>query len=193
MTPPPIPVPAPKMAVDVAQGIKLSEPARRLLLPEMTQEHYFDVLNRSQLYQDAIRLLARLLAPKPAIWWGCLCVWADAASRTVAEPVLAAAMHWLREPQDEHRRAVDAAAKAVGNTTAAGMVGKAVFLTEGSISVPGQPEVHADADSAANLIALAVLTAARSAGATATTGQLRQFLAIGIEVYQGKNSWERPK
>lgn len=195
MTTPPTTTPKPVLAVDVAKGAKLSDSAQKLLQPDVTIEQYFDSLNRAQLYPDGIRFLARLLTPKSAIWWGCLCVWAgvDSQERVAVERVLRAVIQWLREPQDEHRRAVAAVAQEIGHATAAGMLGKAVFLSEGSISLPGQPDVLAKADSAAQLVTLSILTAARFAGASATLGQMRQFLAIGVEVYQGKNSWERAK
>ncbi|MCZ2342111.1 MAG: hypothetical protein LC104_09995 [Bacteroidales bacterium] len=195
MTTPPTSAPKPPLAADLVQEVKLSDAAQQWLQPHLTIEQYFDVLNREQLYSDGIRFLTQLLPPKRAIWWGCLCVWAAADARTcvAVEPVLASVLLWLREPQDTHRRAVAAVAQTVGNMTAAGMLGKAVFLSEGSISFPGQPEVRADGKVALQLVASSILMAARSAGATAASGSMRQFLAIGVDVYQGKNSWERPK
>jgi hypothetical protein len=184
---------AAELAEIICEDVDLSDTARALLKPGLSASAYFDELNRAGLYADAIRVLARLLPNKRAIWWGSLCIWAVNRQQVSAstEAALRAIVTWLRNPEDNRRRAARETAKAAGLNSPVGMLAIATFLSEGSISVAGQPEVLAKPSCSATMIAAAVLTAARMTGASRSLGWQRQFLAIGVDVYRGLNLWER--
>lgn len=182
-------------AADLVRGIKLTDEAQAKLRPGVSAEVYFDDLTKSGLHADAIRVLSRLLAPRSGVWWGCLCAWEAMAprKRELDEAAIAAVVMWLKDPTDENRRAAGAAAKSAGRTTAAGLVGSAAYYSEGSIATPGKTEVPTKPEFTPKLVASAVLTAARSGGASQTTPRMRQYLVIGTEVYRGKNTWVTKK
>jgi Family of unknown function (DUF6931) len=191
MTAPTTPA-APRTPEEVAAGLDLSDESRALLKPGVTTEVYFDELVKAGHLTDAVRYVARLLPAKRAVWWGSLCVWAVRRSqpKAAADAVLRAVVTWLLAPTDENRRAAEAAGRAAGANTPAGMVGTAAFLTEGSMSAPKQPEVLPEPHFSPALVAGAVLAAARLAGAAKTDAMLRQFLALAVDVYRGTNTWE---
>ena len=179
---------ATKPAVEVCRGIDLSDEGAKLLSGNPTGQQFFDALNKAGLYTDAVRVLARLLAPRDGVWWGCLCAWAVGRS-PAGEASIQAAVRWLQDPTDAHRRAAGDAGKTAGPATAAGMVGTAAFLAEGSMSPAGQTDVPTKPELTPKLVSSAVLAAARSSGAAATAPHLRQYLAIGVDVFRGTNRW----
>jgi hypothetical protein len=176
--------------VELTADLKLSNEARTLLRPEMTVVEYFDVLVKGRLFPDAVRVISRAMTPKEAVWWGCLCIWSTARPQASpkVETAVRAAVKWLREPTDEHRRAAGAAATSAGDTTPAGMIAMAAFFAEGSVAPVGQPKVQADPHTSGTLVAEAVLAISRTAGPEPAGGPLvRQFLAIAVEVFRGAN------
>jgi hypothetical protein len=177
------------LAQEVCAGLELSEAATKLLKPGLTAGEFFDALVRANLLTDAIPYTARLLPKKAAVWWGCLCVWnvARPAPSAKIEAALQSVVKWLRDPSEENRRACDAAAKTVGNNQAAGMLATAAFLSEGSMSLPGQPVVKPEPHFTAKLVGQAVLAASREGRASQMEPRQRQFLATAVEVYRGKN------
>jgi hypothetical protein len=185
--------PAPRSPQEVCDGLDLSDEARALLRPKISAEVYFDDLIKAGHHADAIRYVARLMPAKRAVWWGCLCTWAVARPqpKPAAEDALRAAVAWLLAPTDENRRAAGTAGLNAGPNTPAGMLGSAAFVSEGSMSAPKQPEVLPEPHLPGSLVAGAVITAARQAGAAKTAGLFRQFLALAVDVYRGANSWER--
>ena len=64
-----------RLAVDVAKTVPLSEPAAKLLTPQLTPRQFFDIIAANPaLADDAIRFLAAALPKREAVWWGVLCV-----------------------------------------------------------------------------------------------------------------------
>ncbi|HEY8506467.1 MAG TPA: hypothetical protein VIL46_17930 [Gemmataceae bacterium] len=184
---------APRTPQDICAEFELSEAAAALLKPGQTPEEFFDALLGASLFGDGIAFIARLLPKKQAVWWGCLCVWGAErhASKAPVEAALGAIVRWLREPTEENRRAVGDAAREAGPTSAAGMLASAAFLSEGSMSLPGQPEVLPKPHYTGKLVAAAVLAASRKGGAARIPARQREFLALAVEVYRGANTWEK--
>lgn len=176
----------PLSAAAVVAGLNLSDDAQKLLRPNATAEAYFDALVTAGLFADAIRVVVRLMTPKQAVWWGCLCAWA--AKRANTGPAVRAAAVWLRDPTDANRRAAGEVAKAVGPATLGGLLASAVFHAEGSVSAPGATPVASPPELTGTLIGTMVLagTAARAAD---PAGIRRKLLAIAVEVYRGTNVW----
>lgn len=180
-----------RLAVDVVGSLELSEAARILLTPGIPAETYFDALVTAELYPEAIRFMARLLTKPQAVWWGCLCVWhlVRPAEDSPAAAAIRAAVTWLREPTDAHRRLAGQRAQDAGPTEPAGLLAYAAFLTDGSMSPPGLPEVKPPADAAAICVANAVLGASRYGPPRSTPHRQRTSLGLAVDVYHGTNTW----
>jgi hypothetical protein len=145
-----------------------------------------------QPFPEWLRLVARTLSKREAVWWACQCV------RQVYGPepparvttALAAAEAWAAEPSEEHRRAAFAAAEAAGTGTPAGCAAVAAFWSGGSLGPPNVPAIppaeHLTAQGAAGAVLLAgVLTEPEKAGE-----KYRRFLALGSDVARGQNRWQ---
>src|SRR5690606_2352505 len=96
----------------------------------------------------------------------------------------------LQEPSEEHRREAEQAAKRAGIATPAGAAAQAVVFAQGSLSLPGLPEVPAPEDLTSQTIAGAVRVCAAQLGAAGETLPYRRMLRNGLEVAAGKNRWQ---
>jgi hypothetical protein len=191
MTPTALPA-RPQTALEVCRRYEPSKEARSLLRKDFTPRAFIDVLVERRLHADAVAFLVRVLTKPEAIWWGCLCAW-DAARPNPSPAVqaaLQAALRWLQEPSEEHRRAAEQAAGKIGAHTAAGAVAHAVAFATGSMSLPGLPEVPPPEDLTAKTIAGAVDICAAELAAAGEPAAYRQLLRFGLEVAAGKNRWQ---
>ncbi|TWT97785.1 hypothetical protein Pla108_19370 [Botrimarina colliarenosi] len=154
---------------------------------------YFARLVDDDRQEEAIRFVAAWLGPRRAVWWGSLCVWRSLRSNDDAvvahNAAIDAAVAWVIAPNEENRRAAGVAAEAAGYATAAGASATAAFWSEGSISLPGQPEVPPPAGVSAKAAANAVLMAAANPSAPVRHRTLRQSLRMAAEILGGANLW----
>jgi hypothetical protein len=159
---------------------------------DLTPPAYFDRLAAQGQYARAIRFLAHALPKRAAVWWGCLCVWHTARPdpTDLVAAVLRGALHWLQDPAEETRRAVERPARTLTLRQPAGCLGMAVFWSGGSMSAPHLPVVAPRPFLTARAVAGAVLTAAARPESFAARQQLRrEFLAIGRRVAEGRSLW----
>jgi hypothetical protein len=182
--------------VEISRGIVYRGQGRALLRDDLTCRQYVDLLVEHEQYSDALRFLAHALPKRAAAWWGCLCLWQ--ASRPAPEPlvqaVFQAAVTWVLQPSEEHRRATEAPARAAGLASPAGCLGMAVFWNGGSMGRADLPPIPPPPLLTARCVAGCVLLAGAQAG-QAPIRQLRrrEFIALGIEVANGQALWvERP-
>lgn len=134
---------ASRTLAEACRHLELEPKARALVKPDMKPEEFIGALREHACDLDALQVLANWLAKREAVWWGCLCTWhADRAALTpVEDAALVAAVHWVQEPSEEHRRAAGDAAERAGLGSLAGGVAKAVFWSGGSMNPPRLPAV----------------------------------------------------
>jgi len=182
----------PQTALEVCRQYVPGKSARAVLRQGQTPKTFFDSLVQQRLYPDAVGFLARLLTRQEVIWWGCLCAWDTARPNPspAAQFALQAALRWLQEPSEEHRRGAEQAARKVGVQTPAGAVAQAVAFAEGSLSPAGCPEVAPPEDLTALTIAGAVRCCAAELIAAGEECVYPQLLRFGLEVASGQNRWQ---
>ena len=192
--------------VDLAQA-DIAPPARDVCLTapaagpwptfpdasEAADAYFAGLVNEGRL-EEATRFVAAWLGPRRAVWWAALCAWKalrlappEDGDKSVA--AIDAAVGWVVEPTESNRRAAQAAAERVGFATPAGAAATAAFWSEGSISLPGQPEVPPPPGVAVKAAANAVLMAAAAPSADERDATLRQSLRIAAEILAGANLW----
>jgi uncharacterized protein DUF6931 len=183
--------PTRRMVVDVAE---LSEEAAKVLDQRQRPEELFGLLVEKDLYEDAIRLAAHGLPKREAIWWACLCLWELYRPQppAAADAALHAAVRWLREPTETHRRQAEAAGQTAGMNQPAGLVALAAFYSGGSITPPGQPEVAPKPELTGKLIATALLLALDLAPASMKPKNRKLFATLASQVGSQRLRWERP-
>jgi hypothetical protein len=181
----------PKRAVDVCRHVQLSDEARKYLFEEQTAPQFLSLLIKNGLYEDALRFVAYDLGKREAVWWGCLCLWE--AYRPSPPPTIDAALQavvaWVQQPEEPQRREADAAGKAAGVNTPAGMLAEAVYCSGGSISLPDLPEVEPDEWLTAQMVAAAVVLASKSKGPEQKVALQRRFLVVAGEVTGVRLRW----
>jgi hypothetical protein len=114
--------------------------------------------------EDAVTFCAYLLPRREAVWWACQCVGTLAAGSRSSKP-LQAAESWVREPEEDRRRAaltIGMASKpdeaASWTALAAGWAGGSL-APEGADPIPPPQHLTAKAVRAAVLLALATVSA----------------------------------
>lgn len=184
-----------RTAGEVAEHCPLSDAAQALLDPQMASDKYLALLISKELYADATRFTAFHLPKRDAVWWGALCLWNvyrpstnEAACRSV-EAVFQALTRWVQEPNETNRRAAEAVGREAGITTPHGQLALAVFFSEGSVSLPGLPEVLPKPWQTAKNVAGAVVAASKKGKPSEALGNQRLFLVLAAELSKGQLPW----
>ncbi len=149
-------------AQEVCKHCQLSEQARALLQPDASVPQFLESLISAGHMPDAIRFLAQALPKPQAISWASQCLrQLQAVETPEQEKALAACDAWLKEPDDERRRAAFAAAEIAGFDNPAGCTALAVFLSGGSLGPPNvqavPPAEYLTGRTVGNAIVLAVV------------------------------------
>lgn len=178
-------------ASDVCRRFECSDEARKLLADEPKGPEFVARLVSHRLYKDALRYMAYVLPARASVWWGLLCAWqVDRPAPVHAEAeAIRAALRWVQEPTEEHRRAAYHPGKAATGTPA-GSLALAAFWSEGSMAPAGLPDVKPPADLHAKTVAAAVLAAVNLGNPKKRDERARQFLTWAEGVRQGKIRWE---
>jgi hypothetical protein len=179
-------------AAAVSKMATQSDKALALLKEGQATRAFFDLLMEKQHHLDAIRFLAAALPKQEAVWWACLCARQAHGASTPAKVMAAvqATEKWVREPNEENRRATFAAAEAAELKTPAGCAAMAAFWSGGSLGPPHTPVVPPGEQLTAHGVAGAVLMAAVLTEPEKAPEKHTRFLAIGQEVAAGSNRWK---
>lgn len=181
----------PETAAEVCARFPLSEAAGMLLRGQQTPQQYFVELTKARLFNDALRFAAEYLTPREAVWWGVLCLWQVFRDDVPAgeERVLRAVIEWVQQPDEEHRRTVEAAMRAADNSVIARNLALAAFCSGGSISLADQPSVAPPAGQVGSSVAAAVGMAARRVEPRLHEACLLHFLKLASEVSRAEVPW----
>jgi hypothetical protein len=180
-------------ALELCRHVRLSEEARSMLSASMAPLDYVRTLIDGREYFTALRVLAQALPKREAVWWGCQCLW-QAARPMPAEPVeaaLSAAVRWVLEPTEEHRRAAEPVAVAAGETTAPGCLALAAHWSGGSMTPPDLPPVPPPPYLCGQMVAGSLLLIESEFPDVFTSDTYPQYLALGLAIADGDNLWEK--
>jgi len=141
---------------------------------------------------DAVEFLARWLPPRQRIWWGCLALWHVYRPEPPAQvdATLAALVRWVEEPTDENRRAVRAAGDSLGRRHPVGALAFAAFWSEGSMSLPGLPEVLPPSDLSSQTLASTLSLAVNSQSFERSRELYQYFVKLGLDVAAEPMHWD---
>jgi hypothetical protein len=131
---------------------------------------FMRALANSPTPEDALTFCAFALGRREAVWWGCQCVRLVEGNAADLNPFLQAAEGWVRDPEEENRRAALSIGMASDRqmpgpwlALAAGWSGGSMSPVEGS-PVPPPPHLTGSAVRGAVLMSLA-RTGAKERGA----------------------------
>lgn len=162
-------------------GIELGWRPRRLPSPEIGVADYYEGMRKRGEVEAAVTFLAAALPRHEGIAWAARVL--ERAGTDLDEPervALERALAWAQAPGEAARRAAQVAGEAADEDAPERMLALAVFLSGGSISLPGLPLVDPPVGVSARLAAAAIVMAAhRSADAR---GFLSRALDLGEAV-----------
>lgn len=179
-----------RTAADVCQLFRLSEAGRLLMSDGDTPQSFFGRLRDAGQLADARRLLAHCLPPRRAVWWASLCLQESLRHKPFINPLetaaYEAALKWLVEPTEEHRREAARAGWKAKPSTAGGNLAMAAFLSSGSMSKPGLPPVYPKPHLCGRLCGVVVYLASVRYDPAHYKAHLEQYLQIGHQVASGQ-------
>ena len=178
---------------EVAKAAELEGDALAVLHPEHGGREFATALVNAELFQDAVRFVAHALPKREAVWWALLCAREAAGDAPPAEvkASLDATDVWVRHPGDEQRRAAMVAAQKATFKTAAGCAGLAAFLSGGSLSVPGQPEVPPGPFLTAKAVFGAVALASIGTDPKTAPERFRRYVEQGLHIGDQAGAWRK--
>ena len=106
---------------------------------------------------DAIVYVACLLPRREAVWWGCQCL--RALSGNATDNALLAAEDWVREPEEERRRAALEIAMSASTKIPTTWLARAAGYSGGSLTADDFSPVRASPDATAINVKAAVILA----------------------------------
>jgi hypothetical protein len=171
---------------------ELSEEAAALMRAELHPQEYVAVLMDKTLFPDAVRFMAHALPKREAVWWA----WRCARRVSGAQPPLAveialnACEKWLKQPNEDSRRAAMAAAEKAEFSTSAGCAALAAFFSGGSLAPPDAPAVPPGEYLTAKAVAGSVILAAVSREPEKAPEKFRSFMAQALEVTSRIKLWD---
>jgi hypothetical protein len=172
---------AEQTALNLCEEAALPHAVKRLLQPDLTASDFLALLMKHGHAAEAVRLVARGLPGRKAVWWACACVRHAAADLPQAEKLaLVAAVRWVVQPNPEHAETAKLAARVAGIHTPAGCVAKAAANAEQDKRGP-----------AATVAAGAALLAAAHTSLAKGPAVLRQFVALGLQIDLLPEPWKR--
>jgi hypothetical protein len=172
---------AERTALGLCEEAALPHPARRLLQPDLTAPDFLALLMKHGHAAEAVRLVARALPGRKAVWWACVCVRHAAADLPQAEnAALVAAVRWVVQPNPEHAQTAKSAAGTVGMRTPAGCAARAAANAEQN-----------KRGAAAAVAGGAALLAAAHAPLAKRRTALQEFVALGLEIDLLPEPWKR--
>jgi hypothetical protein len=191
----PKPLEAP--AEGVAAKAKLGDEGKKHVAPGATVASCLDAMAAAGAWLDAIRLMARALPRREAVWWACVCVRRVLNEKDPPEEAAAldAAIRWVSTQTEDARRAAFAAAEVINFESPAAIAALAAFWSGGSLSLPKLPPVPPPE----HLLPTAAGNAAILAGVKGEPEKAAEkyaaLLALGRDVAEGTNRWpeEKPK
>ena len=166
---------------EIGEISNLSDSARLLMQEDSTPSSYLEVLEKQELYQDAIGFLAHKLATGAGVKWASQCVRGLQAPdrKDQKDEPLDAADQWTKAPGDATRWAAKDAADKAKTTGPGTLVAMAVFLSGGSVSPPEAPETPPPPYSAQKMIVGSILVAVLSHEPQKASERYKQALAMG--------------
>jgi len=127
----------------LCEAAELDPAALVLRSQEAGPREFVHALREESQTVEAIRLLAHLLPRREAVWWAWMVARRNAGEtpEPPVQVVLERIETWIRQPNEENRRAVGTAAEAATYQTPAGCAGLAVFLSGTTLGPPDLPDV----------------------------------------------------
>lgn len=175
-------------AADIVGAQLLDAPAMDMLEPEMRPEAFILALAEAERFPDAVKVMARTLPPREAVWWACVCA-RQMTSLTAKEAIAAleAAEKWVYKPTEGNREAAFRLVQESTAKSAGVLAASAAAFSAGNLPLEGGHRVDLDAEAFPGVIDAIVMVSATEKQGKEIYQQLKKFLRIGEDIACGGN------
>ena len=182
----------PGKATELAAKASLEDGALELVLTTMTARQAMAALLAAGRHRDALRVAAHALPRREAVWWGCQCFRAAPSQSDTPAQIAAVelAEKWVVSPNEETRRAAGNAAEPAQIGTGAGQIAMAAFWSGGSIGPPKLATIPPPEHLLPGAVSNAAFLAGIRHGPKQAGAMYERYLALALEVAEGKNRWK---
>lgn len=172
-------------AKQLCDGLDLGDDATALLDEKLKPIEYINILEQNAIFDDALRVMARLLAKPQAVYWSVLCIRGVSESTSPMNNSLLAAEQWAINPSEENRRGAEAAANEANFEGAAAVAALSAFWSDGSLTPPELDPAPPDPWLTSQGVSGAVLIASGDVRPEQMEEVQRCFLQIGRALQSG--------
>lgn len=180
---------AAERACDIIDANDLDPASVELLNAEMRPESYIGELSTAKKWPDAVKVMARALPPREAVWWACVCArqMKELSSDASQISSLEAAENWVRKPTDENRREAFRLTQESASQSAGSLSALAAAFNEGKLPAPDNQNFNLESSVFPQIIGAVVILAASEKQGEHFNEQLQCFLASGKDIACGGN------
>ncbi|MCK7598885.1 hypothetical protein M0G74_16540 [Microbulbifer sp. CAU 1566] len=180
-------------AAELLEHIELSDEAAPHLVLDTAPEISITRLMDAGLFPDAIKLLARGLPKREAVWWSCLCARDIQSPETDDNNVnaLIAAENWVKSPTEERRQACKQLGEMTQFKTPASWAATAAAWCHGSLAGPDEPAIEPPEHLYAHAVAGSVTLAAVLSDPVTPDEPFTRYLQQGLSLARGGNGKQR--
>jgi hypothetical protein len=175
-------------ALEIADHLQLGDESRAVAVSVKGGPELVAALAAKEMFAKAVRVQAHLLAKRLAVWWGVHCVSAACGDALVSSDADAkdAALVWVKEPGEKHRRSCEAAANQTKFDGPGSWLAMAAFWSGGSIVPAEMNAVEPDEKLTGQAVTSSLMIAAVSGDPTKAKDRYRSFLAAAPDIASGK-------
>lgn len=181
-----------KVSADKAEDILgpdvLDDGALALLEPGMRPEAFIQKLDQAEKWPEAIKVLARALPAREAVWWACVCARKmDSLTDEADIKAIEVAEQWVYKPTEENRQEAFRVMQEGGSDSAGSFCASAAVLSAGNLPINKDQHIDLEDHIFPSVIDSVVLVAAAERSGPELFERLQLFLRSGEDIAQGGN------
>lgn len=182
-----------KVEADTARAIigpgMLEPDSAKLLDDRVRPEAFIRVLVEAEKLPDAVKVMARALPPREAVWWACVCArqMAALADNKAENDAIEAAEAWVYEPNDKNRERAFNVVKESDSKGAGMMCALAAAFSAGNAPLGHGQNLDLDPGVFAQIVDGVVMVSAAEKKGKEIMDRLRTYLLSGEDIAQGGN------
>lgn len=174
-------------AGDLVSEDELDAKSKPMFDPEGRPDILIGNLADAQVWNDAVKLAARTLPPREAVWWACVCArkMASIVDSPAEMSALQSAETWVFKPNDENRKKAFELAQASDPCLAGGLSAFAATFSDSKLPLVDGSEAELDKTVFSAMVSGAVMMAAGDAEPDQMFQRFGKFLDSAENIANG--------
>lgn len=175
-------------ASDLLEPDVLNASALELLEPGMRPEAYIQALTQAEKWPEAVKVMARALPAREAVWWACVCTRQMESDANQEETeALEAAEQWVYKPNEDNREKAFRIMQDSNSDSAASLCASAAVVSAGNLPIEKDQHVEIDKQVFPTIIESIILVSASEKSGMELLDRLRLSLISGKDIACGGN------